>query len=274
MRGREEGGEIVDRAGRIRILDKHAEAAGRRLERAVIADDDVDAERGGASLDDVDRLRMARGGDEERAVRGGVALLQAVAHHHRLGRGGALVEHRGVGDLEAGEIGDERLEIEQRFEPALRNFRLIRRVGGIPARVFEDVALDDTGDEGVVIAEPDAVAENLILVRERAQFGERGAFAGGGRQVERAAADRGRQGVVDQRVDRRIVEQLQNLGGVRGVRAGVAAGESVEGGEEVARRCHGKNQHPKARGESRNGVLGRDCERGANQFLSGRGATS
>ena len=53
---------------------------------------------------------------------------------HRFGGGGRFVEQRRVRDIQRGQIGDHRLKIQQRFEPALRDFGLIRRVGGVPAR--------------------------------------------------------------------------------------------------------------------------------------------
>ena len=46
-------------------------------------------------------------------------LLRAAYQRHRLGGGGALVEQRGVGGRQAGQVADHRLEVEQRLEPAL-----------------------------------------------------------------------------------------------------------------------------------------------------------
>jgi hypothetical protein len=148
----EEIGEVADVAPGVGILHEHADEAGGRLVGAMVAHHDLEPERLGAGLDDVDRLRVAGGGDEERVSR---ALMHAGAEHHGLGGGGALVEHRGVGDLEAGEIADHRLEIEQRFEAALGNLGLVGRVGGVPAGIFEDVALDDGGRERVVVTQAD-----------------------------------------------------------------------------------------------------------------------
>ena len=68
--------------------------------------------------------------------------VTATAHVHGLGRGGRLVEQRGVGDRQAGQVGDHGLEVEQRLEPALGDLRLVGRVLGVPARVLQDVALD------------------------------------------------------------------------------------------------------------------------------------
>ena len=62
---------------------------------------------------------------------------------HRFGGGRGFIEQRGIRDVEPGEVADHRLEVEQRLQPALRNFRLIRRVGGVPAGVLEDVSLND-----------------------------------------------------------------------------------------------------------------------------------
>src|SRR5690606_41717883 len=41
-----------------------------------------------------------------------------------------------------GEVADHGLEVEQGFEPALADLRLIRRVRRVPGRVLQDVALD------------------------------------------------------------------------------------------------------------------------------------
>ena len=74
---------------------------------------------------------------------------------HGLGGGGGLVEQRGVGHGQAGEVGDHRLEVQQRLEPALADLRLVRRVGGVPGRVLQHVAPDHRRGDGAVVAEPD-----------------------------------------------------------------------------------------------------------------------
>ena len=79
---------------------------------------------GAGSLDDVDRSAGGEAdGNEELPVLASVGPgLQAVAHHHRLGGGGAhFVQHRGVGDFRAPYSSQTRvLEVQQRFQPALR----------------------------------------------------------------------------------------------------------------------------------------------------------
>ncbi len=236
--GGEEIRKVMHAARRVGVLHEDAEAAGRGLEFAPVAHDDLEPEGFRPRPDDIDRLGVAGGVDEEAAVGGGIALLEPVAHHHGLGGGGALVEHRGVGDLEAGEIADHRLEIEQRLEPALRDLGLVGRVGGIPAGILEDVALDDSGHVRVGIAHADQATKNLVLRGNRAQLRQRGALAGGGGQVERAAPDVRRHRGVHQRVERRVAEELEHLGRGGGIIAVVAAGKGIGEVEQITRRRH------------------------------------
>ena len=83
-------------------------------------------------LHDFDRLRVAHFRDEKSVASGD----DRMAERHRLGRGGRFVEERRVRDVERGEVGHHGLEIEQRFEAALRDLGLVGRVGGVPTRDF------------------------------------------------------------------------------------------------------------------------------------------
>ena len=98
---------------------------------------------------DCNRLRMAIAIDEE-AVR--LRLRHPPRHGHGFGGSGRLVEQRGVGDLEPRQIDDHGLEIQQGLEPPLADLRLIRRIGRVPGRIFQHVALDDGGQMRAVIA--------------------------------------------------------------------------------------------------------------------------
>ena len=51
-------------------------------------------------------------------------------HHGRFRHGGRAVVHGGVGHVHAGELADHGLEFEDGGERALRDFRLVGRVGG------------------------------------------------------------------------------------------------------------------------------------------------
>ena len=148
-----EGAVIMNRPVRRGILHQRREDFLREVEGVMVPDDHLDAQSQRACTDDLDRLRMTRLGNEERMAI--LSVLDAVRHRHRLSGGGAFVEHRGVRDLHAGQVRDERLEIQQRFETSLRNLRLIRRVLRVPAGVLEDVPLDDAGRDRVVVTHPD-----------------------------------------------------------------------------------------------------------------------
>ena len=102
---------------------------------------------------------------------GPVGLAVRAAHQrHRLGRRGALVEQRGVGGRQPGQVADHGLEVEQRLEPALGDLRLVRRVGGVPGRVLQHVAPDHRRGDGAVVAEPDHRLGRAVARRERAQL--------------------------------------------------------------------------------------------------------
>ena len=107
------------------------------------------------------------------------SAARSTRHGHRFGRGGAFVEQRRIGDLEPGEIGDHGLEIQQGFQPALADLGLIWRVGRVPGRILQDVALDHRRQDRAVIALPDQRCADLILARDLAQFVERLRFRQG-----------------------------------------------------------------------------------------------
>ena len=91
------------------------------LER--VADDDLPAERLRACLEHRNGLRQALLVDEE-GVR--LRLCHAVRKRHRFSGGSRLVEKRGIGDIEPGQIRDQRLEVQKRFETPLADLRLDR----------------------------------------------------------------------------------------------------------------------------------------------------
>ena len=83
------------------------------------------------------------------------ALLERRRQRHRLGGRGRLVEQAGAGDVEAGQVDDDGLEVEQHLQPALADLRLVRRVGGVPGRVLHDVAQHDRRGVGAGVAGAD-----------------------------------------------------------------------------------------------------------------------
>ena len=109
---------------------REAVGAGRRLGRS---DGNGNPQRPGPRAQNVDRLRQHVGGHVHRRRR---LLADAPTQRHRLGCGSRLVKHRRIGDRHRGKVADHRLEIDQRFEPALRDFRLVRRVGRVPGGIL------------------------------------------------------------------------------------------------------------------------------------------
>ena len=174
MRRFDESLVIVDRAVGVGVLNQCAENPLVEVERMVIAHHDPEIERFRARLDDFDDLRMAVLRDEENFA--AFLVLEPVAHHHGFRRGGGLVQKRGVGDFQSGQIAHHRLEVQQHFQAALRNLRLVGRVLGVPAGIFQDVALNHRGRDAVVVTQADIGTEDLVLRGDRAEFVQNAEF--------------------------------------------------------------------------------------------------
>ena len=170
MQGGDRVAIIADRSERVRILKERAEdfCAGEVLTGT--PDHEIDSERLGADLQHRERLRMHIAVDEKGGAFRGCG---AVRERHRFRRSRSLVEQRGIGDRQPGQVGDHGLEIHQGFQPALADLRLVRGVGGVPGRVFQNVALDHRGQNRAVIALPDQRGEHLVLACNLAHAGER-----------------------------------------------------------------------------------------------------
>ena len=62
------------------------------------------------------------------------------------------------------------LEVHQRFHAALRNLSLVGGVGGVPSRVFQDVAQDDAGRVRAVVALADKALELPVFACQRLEL--------------------------------------------------------------------------------------------------------
>ena len=133
-------------------------------------------------LDHVDHLRVHVIGHEEEV---GLGLGHPLGQRHRFGGGGCLIQQGGAGQIHAGEIQGQLLEVEQGFETALCQLRLVRGVGGVPARIFQHVAQDDVGHVGIVIAHADVALGHLVLGGIALELGQRFHFGHGGTDAER-----------------------------------------------------------------------------------------
>ena len=100
-----------------------------------------------------------------------------------------------VGDLHPRQIAHHRLEIQERFEAALRDFGLIGRVGRVPPGVLEHVPEDDAGRDAVVVAEADVRLERLVARGERAEIAEDTGARTGRRQSFSGRRSRMRAGI-------------------------------------------------------------------------------
>jgi hypothetical protein len=227
--GGRQGAEVAQLAVGTGVLDDDPEdvatAAGgpegvHRVDPAEVGDGHVDTERHRPGPGDRDRLRQHVAVDEEHRV--GRALPAPAHQGHRLGDGGGLVEQRRTGHRQRCEVADDGLEVQQRFEAALRDLRLVRRIRGVPGGVLQDVALHDRRRDGAVVAEPDHRAHDGVEARQAAQLADDRGLRRGRVEPQRSLrTDRWGDGHVDERVERRVADDLEHRGDVVRGRADV-----------------------------------------------------
>ena len=168
-------------------------------------------------------------------------LRGSLGERHRLGGSRGLIEQRCVGDVEPGEVADHGLEVEQRLQPALADLRLVRRVGGVPGRVFKDVALDHRGQDGAGIALADQRGEHLVLRGKLIHMRQRLGFAQTPAEIERRfLPDRRRHRLAHQRAEAPGADRFQHRIDIARRGADVTAHE-IGGGfvEMLEGRVHG-----------------------------------
>ena len=222
------GAVVAHDAVHARVLQQHAEAGVQRLDFSRVEGAHLDADRLGARLHHFQGLRQHVIGDVQH-VR--LRLAHALDQCHRFGGGRAFVQHRGVRDAHAGQVGDHLLEVQNSFQAALRNLGLVRRVGRVPGGIFKDVAQNDTGGEGVVIALANQGFQDLVLAGDGFQARQGFLFRhwlrvcaqGQGALVADVAWHQG----VDQRGARWIAEGRQHGLLFGGGRADVAGDEGI-----------------------------------------------
>ena len=181
-----------------RILQQRGEAIGACRGRRR-PDHDRQTKWCGTRAHDVEGLRQDIVGDVDG---GACALADAARERHCLGGRSRLVEHRRVGDLHAREVGHHGLEVRERLEPALRDLRLVRRVGGVPGGVLEHVAQDHGRRDGAVVPHADERRHDSVAPDQVAQSGQHLGLGGGRCQRQVVVADRRRHGPLEQGIDR------------------------------------------------------------------------
>ena len=221
LRLRRNGGEILDLSGGGRVLEQDAEDIRLDLHLAGLDHLHFDVERQGARLHHRDGLGVDVIGDQEHVP---LSRSTRVGHVHGFRGGRALVEERGVGERQGGQVRHHGLEIEQGLETTLRDLRLIRGVLGVPAGILEDVASDHRGREAAGVAHADERAPGLVRLRDRGDAVQKLALGEGSRQIQGPAqADAGRNGFFDQGVKSGGAEGGEHSGPVRGGGAYVPA---------------------------------------------------
>jgi hypothetical protein len=229
-----EGTVVQHPSIRGRVLHERAEGALAEVVRLVVGHHHLDPQEPGAGPHHRNGLRVAQLGDEER-VRAFLRLLPGQVHG--LGGGGALVQQRGVGDLQTREVDDQGLVVQQRLQAALRDLGLIRRVLRVPAGVLHDVPQDDPRDDGVRIPHTEPGAEHAVLPRDLPQPADELGLGQGRRQIQHALeADRLGDGVVDEAVQGVVAEGVEHRPDLGFVGAEVAP---LEAGGEIYARSHG-----------------------------------
>jgi len=230
VRRRDRRAWVAHRATGPGVLQQHPEQLtlglrGDRL-RAGLRHHQLDAQRLRPGAQHLQGLRQAvRVGQEDAPPAGHPA-----GQSHRLGRRRGLVQQGCPGHRQPAEVGHHGLEVQQRLQPALRDLRLIGRVGGVPAGVFQQVPADHRRGDRAVVAESDHRGEQLVTGREPAQLGLRLLLGQRRRQVQPAVGDPGRQGSLGQVVQGCAADRAQHLLLLGGRRPDVAMGETHERG--------------------------------------------
>ena len=213
--------QVIDQRTQIANLAMGVGILQQRAEHLVLfqvihrVDDQLETETFGTGLHHGNGLRMTVFIDEEQ-IASGLGDTLGQGHRFRCRRG--FVQQRGVGQLQAGEVDGQLLEIQQRFESTLGDLGLIRRVSGVPTGIFQDVTQDDSRRQRAVVAHADQAGPDLVLLGVATQFGQRGFFVEGGWQVKRPVQANSRRHCLldqfDSAADTETVEHRLLLGGI------------------------------------------------------------
>ena len=137
-----------------------------------------------------------------------VTPFDVLTQCHGLGGGGGFVEQGGVGNLHPGEVANHRLKIQERLKATLGNFRLIRRVGGIPTGILENISTNDRRRVRAINPHAEVVRGDFILGHNRFQLSQSLLLRAGGGEIQIALqTNRRRHGLVDQRIQRRRTDR-------------------------------------------------------------------
>lgn len=115
--------------------------------------------------DDTDGLGMAGVRHKE-----GVGLGTGVpAHGDGFRRGRSFIQQGGIGGRQPSR-GGTWSPVHEHFQPSLGDFRLIGRIGRVPAWVFQNVAQDDGRSNGAVVSLADEGFQELVFSKDGTEF--------------------------------------------------------------------------------------------------------
>ncbi len=149
-------------------LQQYAEHRGIEHEIAGIQPLQLDVQRLGAGLQHSPGL-WQDGGIHQEAT-GLSTTTDGMTQPHRLSSCRGLVQKRRIGDRKTGQLADQGLEVEKRFQATLSDLSLIGRVSGVPGGIFKDVTLDQCRRCCAVVTQADQGAANRVVGNDAAQI--------------------------------------------------------------------------------------------------------
>jgi hypothetical protein len=199
MRKLPDVGHRLEDAERVGLADQHGRDRGPVAERALQGGQvgRTVVERGQLLEAEAGRAEVSAGGVKVMAMDGptgqdALTTRGPDGHQRRFrGRSRAVVV-RGRNDIEAGQLGDERLILIDRLQRALADLRLIGRVGGVELAARDDL-VDRRRQEVAIHARPQEARQvDSIAGRQALEARGKLELRLGPWQVEAMGADRGR----------------------------------------------------------------------------------
>ena len=136
-----QGAVVVHFTGGANLLQQHAEHILMIQCFCRVINNDVKTKSLRTSTHYVQRLRMNISRHKETV--GVFQFADAFGHRHGFSCSSSFIQQRSGSHVQAGQVQRHLLEVQQCFQTALGDFRLIRGVGGVPTRVFQHVTQDN-----------------------------------------------------------------------------------------------------------------------------------
>ncbi len=139
----------------------------------------------GVGLERLAVVRVDAARDEDPLAAG-----RAAGHEGRLGGRRAAVVVRGGHDVEAGQLGEQRLVLVDALQRALAHLGLVRRVGGVPLAAQQQLVDGGRRPVAVRAGAQEARQVDPVASRERREAGRELELGLGGVEPERAGPER------------------------------------------------------------------------------------